>query len=135
VIDAHAKRWYLDVPNCPFASNLSLTDTLESGFQGATESMRLVRFFSSAEVSSRGAFVDAQAFLAETKDKRRVFLGARGSSSMFDMLSNLNTARTRWEPVEDKERGNAGFCACLDAFCPKGKVRKGGGGGGGGKRM
>jgi hypothetical protein len=51
VIDAHARSFYFDVQSkCPFAQNLSLSDTLESGFQGIMEPMRLVKFFSSDQV-------------------------------------------------------------------------------------
>jgi hypothetical protein len=51
VIDAHARSFYFDVqPKCPFAQNLSLADTLEGGFQGMMEPMKLIKFFSSDQV-------------------------------------------------------------------------------------
>ena len=53
VIDDNARKTWLDLENCPWAENLSLGDTLETGFNGCCERLKLLKFFSSDEVAAR----------------------------------------------------------------------------------
>ncbi|GMI11870.1 hypothetical protein TrLO_g13295 [Triparma laevis f. longispina] len=121
VIDDNARKNWLDLENCPFASNLALTDTLSTGFNGCCERMKLLKFFSSDEIAANDPSVDSQAFIAESEDRGSLFISFRGTTSTVDWISNFTTMMTRWEPSEDAQRGGAGIFACLDCLCPKGK--------------
>ncbi len=121
VITAALKEMYLDIPNCPFTPNLSLKDALESGFNGMTSKMELVEFCDTSSQANKAAFVDGQAYIAQSEDKSTITISFRGSESVNDFLINFTTTKTRWEPSEDDAKGHAGFLACLDCLRTKNK--------------
>jgi len=92
-----------------FGHNAGLRDTLDKGFGGRTEGFDVLKFIDYKST-------DTEAYIAQSKCKKKVVMSVRGSESYRDWAMNAQTFHTRWEPKVDGE--SAGWCACLDACMP-----------------
>ena len=155
VIRENEQKWFLETgrAHCPFDAGLALGNTLESGFNGCSDRLKLLRFFSSDQVAGSNSLSDSQAFIGErerasheatdnvsaanfdaishavnstsyakrfarvasSEDNTSLYISFRGTSSAVDVLKNMESLKTCWEPSEDSARGSAGLCACFDS--------------------